>query len=194
MRCEILVYPGAEELDVFGPYEVFAAAGVRVRLVSLDEPQPMRLAHSAVVTPHSRPSMCEVFVVPGGGWGSRTEAGARAEAGKPAVLDFLREAHHRGGVLAGVCTGALLLAHAGLLRGRSAITHRSAIEDLSALGAMVRHQRVVDDGDIVTCGGVTAGLDLALWLVERFRGARTARTAETYLEYERQGDVWHSDD
>lgn len=190
MRCEILVYPGAEELDVFGPYEVFCAAGVRTALVSLDEPAPLRLAHGAILTPHARPSMCEVFVVPGGGWASRAEAGARAETGKPEVLEFLRETHHRGGVLAGVCTGAMLLAHAGLLRGRPAITHASAIGDLRASGARVVEERVVDDGDIVTCGGVTAGIDLALWLVERFLGPEKAATVATYLEYGRTGNVW----
>jgi hypothetical protein len=71
-------------------------------------------------------------------------------------------------------TGAMLLARAGLLKGRPAITHHSAIEDLRAEGADVKFERVVDDVEIVTCGGVTAGLDLALWLVERFFGKEKA--------------------
>jgi transcriptional regulator GlxA family with amidase domain len=190
MRCEILVYPGAEELDVFGPYEVLASAGVRTALVSLDEPQPLRLAHGAILTPHARPAMSEIVVVPGGGWANHAEIGARSEAAKPETLDFLREAHHRGGVVAGVCTGAMLLARAGLLRGRAAITHHSAIEDLRGEGACIVDERVVDDGDIVTCGGVTAGIDLALWLVERFLGAATAEATAARIEYERRGSVW----
>ena len=186
MRCEILVYPGAEELDVFGPHEVLSAAGIRTTLVSLDGAEPLRLAHGAILTPHARPAMSEIVVVPGGGWANHANAGARAQSEKPEMLAFLRDAHHRGGVLAGVCTGSMLLARAGLLRDRPAITHHSAIEDLRASGARIVAQRVVDDGDIVTCGGVTAGIDLAFRLVERFLGAEKADETAAYLEYERR--------
>lgn len=194
MRCEILVYPGAEELDVFGPHEVLSVAGIRTALVCLDGAEAVRLAHGAILVPHARPSMPEIFVVPGGGWANHAEAGARAQAGRPEVLEFLRETHHRGGVLAGVCTGAMLLARAGLLRNRPAITHHSAIEDLRGEGARIVGERVVDDGDIVTCGGVTAGIDLALWLVERFRGGAVRKSLSSYLEYERCGEVWRNTD
>jgi transcriptional regulator GlxA family with amidase domain len=84
----------------------------------------------------------------------------------------------------------MLLAAAGLLDGRPAITHHSAIADLDAAGATIVHARVVDDGDVVTAGGVTSGLDLALHLVERHFGAPTALAAERELEYERRGTVW----
>ena len=189
MRCEVLLYPGAEELDVFGPYEVLCAAGVRTALVSLNGEPSVKLAHGASVSPMARPAMSEILVVPGGGWASRAEAGARTESGRPEMLEFLREAHHRGGVLAGVCTGAMLLARTGLLSGRRAITHHTAIDDLRAAGAVIVEERVVDDGDIVTCGGVTAGIDLALWLVERFLGARALEKTSSYLEYDRRGGV-----
>jgi transcriptional regulator GlxA family with amidase domain len=84
----------------------------------------------------------------------------------------------------------MLLARAGLLRNRPAITHHSAIGDLRAADARVIEERVVDDGDIVTCGGVTAGIDLALWLVERFLGADKASETAAHIEYERRGGVW----
>jgi transcriptional regulator GlxA family with amidase domain len=81
----------------------------------------------------------------------------------------------------------MLLARAGILAGRPAVTHATALEDLRADGADVRPgARVVDDGDILTAGGVTSGLDLALHLVERYRGAEVADVAERLLEHERR--------
>jgi transcriptional regulator GlxA family with amidase domain len=93
--------------------------------------------------------------------------------------------HPRCKILAAVCTGAMALAAAGLLKGRPAVTHRSALHELRSAGAQLVEARVVDDGDIVTCGGVTSSIDLALWLVERIWGAPlSARIAEG-LEYTR---------
>ncbi|HTN51064.1 MAG TPA: DJ-1/PfpI family protein, partial [Anaeromyxobacter sp.] len=88
-------------------------------------------------------------------------------------------AHARGARIASVCTGALLVAAAGLLRGRPAVTHRSALADLARAGAEVMEAaRVVDDGDVVTAGGVTSGLDLGLRLVSRIAGpAASGRVA-----------------
>jgi transcriptional regulator GlxA family with amidase domain len=91
-------------------------------------------------------------------------------------------------VVASVCTGAMLLAAAGLLRGRPAVTNRIALEDLARAGADVRPQaRVVDDGSVVTCGGPAAGIDLSLRLVERFLGAPAALAAAHRIEHERVG-------
>jgi transcriptional regulator GlxA family with amidase domain len=84
----------------------------------------------------------------------------------------------------------MLLAAAGVTAGRPAITHRSAIEDLRASGAVIVPARVVDDGDIVTAGGVTSGLDLALWLVERWFGSPLADGVAGAMEHERRGPVW----
>ncbi|MGH8047278.1 MAG: DJ-1/PfpI family protein [Chthoniobacterales bacterium] len=197
MRCEILLYPGAEELDVLGPYEVLQAArslgaDIETALISFGGIEPLRLAHGATIIPHRRAGGVtpDLMVVPGGGWKSNAAFGARAEVGKPNTLGFIRGAHGSGAVIAGVCTGAMLLAHAGLLNGRPAITHHSAIDDLRAAGADVKFERVVDDENIVTCGGVTAGIDLALWLVERFFGKDKANETAVYLEYERRGYVW----
>jgi transcriptional regulator GlxA family with amidase domain len=84
----------------------------------------------------------------------------------------------------------MLLAAAGLTKGRPAITHHSAVEDLRATGAIVIKARVVDDGDIVTAGGVTSGLDLALWLVERYFGSPLADGVARAMEHERRGPIW----
>jgi transcriptional regulator GlxA family with amidase domain len=84
----------------------------------------------------------------------------------------------------------MLVAASGILRGRPAVTHHGAIQDLLAAGAQVVQARVVDSGDIVTAGGVTSGLDLALWLVERFYGSEIAHEIGVEIEYERRGIVW----
>jgi transcriptional regulator GlxA family with amidase domain len=120
----------------------------------------------------------------------RTPKGARAEAERGVIPEALKSLHQSGTIIATVCTGAMLLAATGILRERPAITHHGAISDLQAAGAEIVRARVVDDGDIVTAGGVTSGLDLALWLVERFYGPKVVHAIEAEMEYERRGTVW----
>jgi transcriptional regulator GlxA family with amidase domain len=84
----------------------------------------------------------------------------------------------------------MLVAQAGLLKGRPAITHHVAVEELRAIGAEIVNARVVDDGNIVTSAGVTSGLDLTLWLIERYFNAQIAHEVEQELDYERRGTVW----
>jgi transcriptional regulator GlxA family with amidase domain len=95
-------------------------------------------------------------------------------------------------VVATVCTGAMLATAAGLTRGRPAVTHHGAIEDLRTAGAEVIEARVVDDGDLVTAGGVTSGIDMALWLVERHFGAELATAVAAEIEHPRHGEVWRA--
>ena len=195
MRFEVLLYDGFDELDALAPWEVLeGAARVRdeidVALVTLDGGE-VRASHGTVITPH-RPlsEHVDLLVVPGGGWREPGRPGARTEYERGVVPAAIRERHEHGATIASVCTGAMLLVAAGLLEGRPAITHHSAIGDLDASGAEVVHARVVDDGDVLTAGGVTSGLDLALHLVERFFGAPLALAAERELEYERRGTVY----
>jgi transcriptional regulator GlxA family with amidase domain len=93
-------------------------------------------------------------------------------------------------LVATVCGGGLALAMAGLLDGRTAVTHTLGNDVLEATGTTVVRARVVDDGDLVTAGGVTSGLDLALYLLEREFGPRIAIAVEQLFEYERRGTVW----
>ena len=199
MHFDVLLYPGFDELDALAPWEILSAlaealpAAHSAALVSLDGAAPVTASHGAVLTPHAplseRP---DVLVVPGGGWSARDGSpGAWATAEEGSVPAAIAERHARGAVVASVCTGGMLLAAAGLLEGRPATTHHSALEDLRAAGAeVVVGARVVDDGDLVTAGGVTSGLDLGLWLLERFVGPQAALLAERELEYERRGTVW----
>lgn len=94
--------------------------------------------------------------------------------------------------LASVCTGSMLLAAAGLLTGRRATTNRGALEELRGYGVEVLDERVVDDGTVMTAGGLTAGIDLGLWIVEREQGTAAADRRAHAVEYVRQGRVWRS--
>jgi len=121
--------------------------------------------------------------VPGGGWND-PGPGARTEAERGAIPAALGARHAAGGRVGSVCTGAMLLAAAGLLAGRPAVTHHSALDDLRAAGADVREdERFVDDGDIVTAAGVTSGIDLALHLVSQARGEAIATAGAREIEW-----------
>jgi transcriptional regulator GlxA family with amidase domain len=147
----------------------------------------MRVKAEAGLREEPRP---ELVVVPGGGWNDRAEKGAWAEAARGEIPRWLAELYEAGTTIAAVCTGTMLVAAAGLLRGRPAITHHGAINDLRATGAEVVEARTVDDGQIVTTGGITSGIDMSLWLVERFAGSAIAVAVERQMEYERRGVVW----
>jgi len=199
MHIEVLLYPGFDELDAIAPFEVFQQARKRgapfsTRVVSLEGPGEVRAANGLWVRAEGRladKGRPDLLVVPGGGWGARSPQGAWAEAQRPETPAVIRAQHGDGAILAAVCTGAMLLGAAGLLYGRHATTHHAAIEELRAQGAQIVDARVVDDGDIITAGGVTSGLDLGLWLVERFASAGIARQVADTLEYQRRGPIWH---
>ncbi|GAA4836964.1 DJ-1/PfpI family protein [Actinomycetospora corticicola] len=188
MHIEIVVFDGFDDLDAFGPHEVFSHAARRLdrwssTLVGVDGPGTVTSAHGVVVTVAQALGEPDLVVVPGGGWHGRG-AGARAQADQGVLPRRLAARAARGGLVASVCTGGMILAAAGLTTGRPAVTHHSALEDLAASGALVRPEaRVVDDGDLVTSGGVTSGLDLALHLLAREAGPDVARMIAEHVEY-----------
>ena len=122
-------------------------------------------------------------MVTGGGWAARADVGAWGEYRRGQWLPLLARAATTARVVAAVCTGTMLLAHAGVTTRRRATTHNAAWTDLAATGAHVVKARVVDDGNVVTSGGVTSGIDLALWLVERECSAEIAQLIATRMEY-----------
>jgi len=165
MTIEILLFDGFDDLDVFGPFEVLRTAGMQVRLVTVEDAATVTSAGGARIVPDGVLGDPELVLVPGGGWSDRSGPGAYHEAQRGVVTQRLAERHRRGGRVGSVCTGAMLLAEAGILAGRRAITHHGAIEDLRAAGADVQDgARFVDEGDIITSAGVTAGIDMALYL------------------------------
>jgi transcriptional regulator GlxA family with amidase domain len=189
---EVLFFDGFEELDAVGPWEVLAAAGFPVRAVGF--PEGLEVARGTyglrVGVEGPLDPAPALVIVPGGGWLDGADRGARQLAAAGALPALLARLHAAGTVLASVCTGGMLLASAGLLAGRPAITNPSALDQLRASGADVRAGfRVVDDGEIVTSAGPTAGIDLGLHLVERYQGAAAARAASASLDYEPRGRV-----
>jgi transcriptional regulator GlxA family with amidase domain len=197
MNVQIVLFDGFDELDAIAPHEVWHMAKdlqpeIEVQLVTLDGTKEIRASNGLRV--HAEGQLGakhpNLVVVPGGGWITRSPAGAWTEAKRGALPKKLAELHRKEVVMTSVCTGAMLLAEAGLLKNRPATTNHGALDELEKTGARVVPARVVDDGDVVTAGGITAGLDLSLWLVERFFGAETAFVLEGRLEYERRGTVW----
>ncbi|MBF6327704.1 DJ-1/PfpI family protein [Nocardia transvalensis] len=184
MQIAVLTYPAMTALDAIGPYEVLRLApGVDLRFV-WHEPGPvvtdsnvlvLGATHSLEETPAP-----QVVVVPGG-------AGAFTTVGDERVLDWLRRVHRTSLWTTSVCTGSLILAAAGLLDGRPATTHWAAQPALGALGATPqRGQRIVHGDRIATAAGVSAGIDLALWLVGEMFGADRAQTIQLSIEYDPQ--------
>jgi len=207
MRAEstvgVVVFEGFEELDAVGPYDVLQMAAregapVTTELLVVDETDLVTASKGLRVEPDGVLAVADadapdVLVVPGGGWNSREESGAWAEAERGVLPDRIAACHEQGTTVASVCTGGMILDRAGLLDGRPAVTHGGALSDLREGKADVVDARVVDDGDVLTCGGVTAGIDLALWLVEREWGADVAAAVATELEYERSQDVYRTE-
>ncbi len=207
MNVDVLLYDGFDELDGIGPYEVFDyALGYaaeadgerpgRVRYVTLDERETVTASHGTRVGVDGTlpdpdgDDAPDLLVVPGGGWNARDEeASAWAEARRGDVPRALDRYHAAGTRIASVCTGSMLLAEASVTDGRRAVTHAAAIDELRESGAEVVDARVVDDGDLLSAGGVTSGLDLALYIVEREFGDAVADRVATVIEYERQYEV-----
>jgi putative intracellular protease/amidase len=187
MDIAITLFDGVDDLDVFGPFDVLRAAGLDVALATLDARAIVTSANGARIVPHAalRDSPPPRWVVvPGGGWAANRPCGVRTEIARGTLPAVVAEFAAAGTVVASVCTGAMAVAAAGLLAGRPATTHHSAFEDLARHGAtVVRDARVVDDGDVVTAAGVTAGIDLALRMVLREAGAAAMRSLERRLEH-----------
>jgi transcriptional regulator GlxA family with amidase domain len=192
MRIEILLYDGFDELDGIAPYEVLRTAEeygapIHVELVGAYGAATITASHGTrIEVAGGVTEAADMVMVPGGSWNSRGERGAWAEAQRGDVPATLAAAKERGARIASVCTGAMLLAAAGITDGRPATTHQSALDDLRASGAQVLDARVVDDGDLMTAAGITSGIDLALHIVEQQAGAEIADGVAGEIEYERR--------
>ncbi|MFI7600817.1 DJ-1/PfpI family protein [Actinoplanes sp. NPDC049681] len=201
MHIQIVLFDGFDPLDVIAPLEVLRAAGASVELVSADGPRTAPADGSwSVPSGMAGVSLSAVapvaptdwLLVPGAAGSSEEEITGRLAATLRTPLPGLVAAALADPTVkvATVCGGALILAMAGLITGRAAVTHHDGMPALAAAGVRAIDARVVDDGDLVTGGGVTSGLDVGLYLAEREIGAHAARTVERLLAYERRGVVW----
>jgi transcriptional regulator GlxA family with amidase domain len=198
MKVGIVVFDGFDELDAVGPYEVLRAASqhgaaIEARLVTLRHTSTVKGSHGLTIVPEGTlDEPLDWIIVPGGIWAAHGPVGAWGEIERgelPRALARLRES---GQSMASVCTGAMLLSAAGITRDRPAVTHHLATEALAKEGARVVDARVVDDGDLITAGGVTSGIDFALWFVERHFGSDLANRIASQMEYTRVGPIWSS--
>jgi transcriptional regulator GlxA family with amidase domain len=179
-----VAYPGFTALDMIGPYEVLRnLPDAEVRFV-WHETGPIT-ADSGVLVIGATHSLAEtpspeVILVPGG---PATPVHARDEV----LLDWLRQAHQTASWTTSVCSGSVILAAAGLLQGRRATSHWLTVPALKAFGAIpVADERIVHQGNIVTSAGVSAGLDLALWLAGEIGGEGRAKAIQLAIEYDPQ--------
>ncbi|GHF55039.1 glutamine amidotransferase [Streptomyces mashuensis] len=216
MLAQFALFDGFDPLDVIAPFEVFCAARAFTDRVDAefasaegarDVPSSIRAVSLRATAPLD-PDRAGLIVVPG-------VAGTLPPQGKDAaprgpqpadtVPDIIRRALATGlpdvlakalatpgTTVATVCGGSLVLSMAGLVRGRHATTHHQGLELLGRGGVHVTRARVVDDGDLVTAGGVTSGLDLGLYLLERETGPGVALAVEELFEHERRGVVWRA--
>jgi len=196
MRIEILVFDGVDEMDVMGPFEVWSHAARRPEfelvLVGLDGPAEVTGMHGLQFKAPEGLGTPDALFVPGGGWMNHAEHGAWAEARRGVLPARIAEVAQHTEWVGSVCTGSMLLAEAGLVKGRKATTNRGAWDELATFGADVLHNRVVDDGNLVTAGGITAGIDLALHIVEREISVEVADGIAATMEYARVRDVYVS--
>ena len=194
MRVAIVLFDGAEELDWAGPWEVLAAwadrwpnDGVEVYTVA-ETTEPVTCAKGLrVLADHTwddapKP---DVVVWPGG-------MGTRAQLGDLEIRERVRSLAAGGALMTSVCTGSLVYADAGLLDGRRATTHWGSLELLGTLGEAIRVDdtaRFVDEGDVITAAGVSAGIDMALHLVARLHSRERAHEVRRYIQYDPEPPV-----
>jgi transcriptional regulator GlxA family with amidase domain len=193
LRLGILIFDDAEELDFVGPWEVFTMANeVAVRekieppfdpLMIAQRSAPVRCRKGMIVTPHAATADCgklDILLIPGG-------QGTRREVSNTVLLEWIAETAAGCQWVTSVCTGALLLAAAGPARGKRVTTHWGFVEQLRARGEVaevLERVRYVRDGNLVTAAGVSAGIDMALWLVGQIRDPDFARKVQRAMQYD----------
>jgi transcriptional regulator GlxA family with amidase domain len=184
MQIAIGLYPGFTALDAIGPYAVFTSVPGADVVVCAEKKGPLadesNLLHLDLAHTFDEAPEPDVLLVPGGLVTRRLAA----EGG--AIVDWIRSAHETTTYTTSVCTGALLLGAAGVLDGLPATTHWYAYDHLRSYGAQPTEQRVVIKGKVATAAGVSAGIDLALTLVDKLYGAEVAQGVQLGIEYDPQ--------
>ena len=185
----ILIFDEVEVLDFCGPFEVFSVAGRRSGLDPFNvytvaqTSGPVVARNNLSVNPAHTLADCprpDVLLIPGG-------YGTRREMHNEVLTDWIRQRAEEVELLLSVCTGALLLAKAGLLEGLSATTHHGAFDLLREVApntSVLESERVVDNGKIILSAGISAGIDMSLYAVGRLLGEEQAEETARYMEYD----------
>jgi cyclohexyl-isocyanide hydratase len=175
----LLLFPGVTQLDLTAPWEVFSGLpDTRTHLVWKTR-EPVAAAKGMRIVPDTTFSECpqlDLICIPGG-------PGMNALLTDRETLDFIRAQAHAAKYITSVCTGSLVLGAAGLLHGKRAASHWMSRHMLACFGATPVNERVVVDGNVITGGGVTAGIDFALRVVAELKGERVAQSVQLGIEY-----------
>jgi len=186
----ILMFDDMEVLDFAGPFEIFSVVGgddnasnpLNVYTVAEDE-KPVIARNNLSIIPHFTFSNCpkpDILVVPGGN-------GTRREINNAKLIDWIKSTSNEADLTLSVCTGSLLLGKAGLLDGLSATTHHGALDllgETATTAHVEKEKRFVDNGKIIVSAGVTAGIDMSLYVVGKLYGKEKAQDVARYIEYE----------
>ncbi len=193
LKTGILIFDDAEELDFVGPWEVFTMANEMAHRTGKPVPhevfliaerdQPVRCAKGMRVLPDTTTAECralDILLIPGG-------QGTRREAANRALLGWIADVAKDAKWVTSVCTGALLLTAAGPAKGKRVTTHWAFVETLrgrNEAAEVLSNYRYVRDGNVLTAAGVSAGIDMALWLVGALHGPDFARLVQRGMEYD----------
>ncbi|HVM88985.1 MAG TPA: DJ-1/PfpI family protein [Puia sp.] len=196
-KIAIVLFDDVEVLDFAGPFEVFSVTGKReigqpFEVFTVAEKESVFARNKLKVIPTFTLNDCpavDFFLVPGGG-GYHEDGkpfGSRKEMGNPVLLNWIKQRAEQAELILSVCTGALILAKAGLLENMNATTHFMAVETLKAIAPTTQifpERRFVDNGKIILSAGVSAGIDMALYVVERISGKDAAAETARYMQYD----------
>jgi transcriptional regulator GlxA family with amidase domain len=193
LKLGILIFDDAEELDFVGPWEVFTMANEVAEhekteklfdaVMIAEKDAPVLCRKGMRVIPHATTANCgklDILLIPGG-------QGTRREVNNTVLLEWIAKVSADCQWVTSVCTGALLLAAAGPAKGKRVTTHWGYVEQLRARGEVAKvleNVRYVRDGNVVTAAGVSAGIDMALWLVGQIHSPGFARKVQRAMEYD----------
>jgi cyclohexyl-isocyanide hydratase len=180
MNIGFLIFPEMTQLDMTGPYEVFEKFPDSAVDLIWKDLSPVTVGGGMRILPTIAYDTCpelDILCIPGG-------LGVNALLNDAETLDFVRARSRAARYVTSVCTGALVLGAAGLLKGRRATTHWMSHDLLEAFGAVPVKERVVVDGNLITGGGVTAGIDFALVLAAEILGEQEAMRIQLAIEYD----------
>jgi transcriptional regulator GlxA family with amidase domain len=199
----VLLFDDVEVLDFAGPFEVFSVTGKRdgsdpFNVYSVAEKPIIRARNNLTITPTYTLQNCpqpDVLVLPGGGGKrpDRTLFGTRKEKTNQVLLEWIKEKSNNTELILSVCTGALLLANAGLMDGLRATTHHRALEELrgdAPNSTIVSDERIVDNETIIFSGGISAGIDASFHVVKKLLGEAVAKETSVYMEYNWDDVSW----
>ena len=193
----ILIFNDVEVLDFAGPFEVFSITGKRdgsnpFNVYTVAETAPVSARNALSINPHYSLDNCpapDILIVPGGG-GYRADGtpyGTRKEINNPTLLNWIKQQSTKTEKLLSVCTGALLLAKIGVLEGKVATTHQGAIAQLTEMLSPQQvhpEARIADNDSIILYGGISAGIDMSLYVVSKLLGIEQAVETAKYMEYD----------